>query len=256
MLSQFRTAIACIVLALPTGAQAASGTTFFDDFDTLDSDRWYVSDGWANGEWQNCTWVSEAVDVVDGILRLKFLPEATGQHQYSCAEIQTPDHFSYGTFEARMKTDRGSGLNAAFFTYIGPHHDKPHHEIDFEVLTRNTDWVDLNTYVDGEAFHGKPVPVEGSAHSDYRVYSFIWEPDRLRWFIDGKLMHEATTEDGPLPSIPQKIYFSHWGTDTLVEWMGPFRNPRRTVTMSVDWVAYTKLGQGCQFASSVLCKLN
>jgi hypothetical protein len=46
--------------------------------------------------------------------------------------------YGYGTYEVRMRTGRGSGLNAAFFTYIGPVHDRAHHEIDIEVLLRDT----------------------------------------------------------------------------------------------------------------------
>ncbi len=37
-----------------------------------------------------------------------------------------------------MKAATGSGLNSAFFTYIGPTDKKPHDEIDFEVLGKNT----------------------------------------------------------------------------------------------------------------------
>jgi endo-1,3-1,4-beta-glycanase ExoK len=232
-------------------AAGAQGTSFFDGFDKLDPARWLVSDGWTNGDHQNCFWSGRAVTTGAGMVTLAFLPTDTPDRPFVCGEIQTHAVFGHGTFEARFRTDDASGINAAFFTYIGPVHEKPHDEIDFEVLTRDTSAVSLNTYVDGKPMHGKTAPLPAPADGAFHTYSFVWEPARLRWFIDGVLVHEATGDD--LPSNPQKIYFSHWGSDTLTDWMGPFADPGRALKMDVDWVAYTAPGEGCSFDGSVLC---
>ncbi|UXN72996.1 hypothetical protein N8D56_18355 [Devosia sp. A8/3-2] len=42
----------CLLTASAAFAQQAS---FFDDFDSLSNQRWYVADGWATGTYQNCT---------------------------------------------------------------------------------------------------------------------------------------------------------------------------------------------------------
>jgi endo-1,3-1,4-beta-glycanase ExoK len=253
-----RAVAALLAAALGAGtaaAQSPPGESFFDDFETISTDLWYVSDGWTNGDWMNCTWSNGAVELDDGIVRMNFLPGvAAGERDHSCAEIQTRPRFGHGTFEARFRTSRGSGLNAAFFTYIGPFHEAPHDEIDFEVLMRDPSSVSLNTYVAGTPHHEKVVPVPGGADADFHTYAFIWEPERLRWFVDGTLVHEVA--DAPLPQTPQKIYVSHWGSDTFTDWMGPFETPEGPVTMELDWVAYTVLGEDCHFPQSVLCSLN
>ncbi|WP_296474683.1 family 16 glycosylhydrolase [Roseinatronobacter sp.] len=232
---------------------ATAGESFFDDFAHFDKDRWYISDGWSNGAHQNCLWSDAAVAHEEGRMSLYFYYDITPEHDYRCGEIQTRPRFGHGTFEARIRTNEGSGLNAAFFTYIGPVHGEPHDEIDFEVLTANTQEVTVNTYVDGEQFHGAVRPMPQPASEQFHTYSFIWEADRMRWFIDGKLIHSV--EDSNLPERPQKIYLSIWGTETLNDWMGPFEHPQAPKRMDIDWVSYTAPGEACQFAGSVLCEL-
>jgi endo-1,3-1,4-beta-glycanase ExoK len=248
--------VAAMLLLGPCGAavvqaQTTQGTTFFDGFDDLDPERWFVSDGWTNGPHQNCWWSRKAVAVQPGEVILQFLPTGQADRPYLCGEIQTNAVFGYGTYEARFRTDMASGINAAFFTYIGPVHKQPHDEIDFEVLTRDTSRVSVNTYVNAEPRHGALVPLPKPSETGFLTYSFVWEPGRLRWYVEGTLVHEASGDD--LPTHPQKIYFSHWGTDTLSDWMGSFADPGRPLDMVIDWVAYTAPGDGCAFEASVLC---
>ncbi|WP_096786098.1 family 16 glycosylhydrolase [Rhodobacter sp. CZR27] len=241
------------LLPLLAAVPAAAGepASFIETFDRIDGKRWYISDGWTNGEHQNCTWSSRAVRVEDGILKLMYVPDTSGAGQHRCAEIQSDERFLHGTFEAKVRTNhRSSGINAAFFTYIGPVHKQPHDEIDFEILTRDTASVDLNTYVAGEPKNGTRVPLDPPSHEGWHVFSIQWEPERIRWFIDGKLVHEATET---LPTADQKIFLSHWSTDVLTDWMGRFEPPSEPVALEVDWVAWTRPGETCQFPESVLC---
>ncbi|NJS39375.1 MAG: family 16 glycosylhydrolase [Rhodobacteraceae bacterium] len=249
-------AAAATALALTMGFASSAeplGASFKDDFTTFDTQRWYVSDGWSNGAHQNCQWSASAVTQAAGQVMLAFVQDPTPTHAYRCGEIQTNQRFGYGTYEARIKTDDGSGLNAAFFTYIGPVHGERHDEIDFEILTANVNEVTVNTYVDGQPQHGAVQPMPRAANAAFHVYSFVWEPGRLRWFVDGKLIHAV--EHAVLPERPQKIYLSLWGTDTLTDWMGPFVPPDRPKQMEIDWVAFTAPGEGCAFDGSVLCSL-
>ncbi|WP_269930282.1 family 16 glycosylhydrolase [Aminobacter sp. HY435] len=234
-------------------AQDPQGKSFVDTFDTLDRSRWLVSDGWDNGKHQNCTWSKDQVKVADGKLTLAFEAKPLKNRDNSCGEIQTKARFSYGTYEARVKSGEGSGLNAAFFSYIGPVHKQPHDEIDFEILTKDTSKVQVNAYVDGKSGNEQLIEVAGGADKDFNDYAFVWEKDRLRWYLNGKLVHELASP-ARLPSHPQKIFFSLWGSDTLREWMGPFTTPASPVTMEVERVAYTAPGEPCQFEGSVACK--
>lgn len=245
--------LATLSIAVVTIDQAKAQEAFFDDLDRLDRDRWYVSDGWTNGAHQACWWSRTALSVRDGTLLLKLRATGDSAKPYLCGEVQTRSRYRYGTFEARFRTDRASGVNAAFFTYIGEVHKKPHDEIDVEILTRNPATVTFNTFVSGQMHNGGEAPLAVPADAEFHTYSIIWEPDRIRWFIDGTLAHE--TQDGLLPKNAQKIFLSLWNTTTLTDWMGPFADPGRDLEMAVDWVAWTPPGAGCQFPQSVLCDL-
>jgi endo-1,3-1,4-beta-glycanase ExoK len=247
-------------LALTAAPALAQDAGFFDDFDTLDLKRWYVSDGWANGAHQNCTWSTDQLKASGGLLHVGFAPVPKGDRQYRCGEIQTRTAFGYGTYEARLKTPTGSGLNAAFFTYIGAQQNKPHDEIDFEVLLRDTGKVDTTTFVngksgDGEVGSGQSIALPHDSASDFITYAFTWEPGRIRFYLDGKLVR--TMEDpATIPTNPQRVFFSLWGSDTLTDWMGSFAAVASPIAMDVDWVAFTPLGQKCAFEASILCHEN
>jgi endo-1,3-1,4-beta-glycanase ExoK len=252
-------AAAALCLAALPAAAAGEGTggegtggAFFEPFDRLDTGRWFVSDGWTNGDHQNCLWSREAVAVADGILKLSLLPGAAPQPPgHLCGEIQTEAVFGHGTYEARIRTSDISGLNAAFFTYIGPVHGKPHDEIDVEILTRDPGTAEFNTFVAGEMMNGGKAPLAPPADGAFHTFAFQWTPDRIRWFVNGEEVHAA---EGTLPQTPMKIYLSHWSTGTLTDWMGPFTPPAGPVVMEVDWVAFTPLGEACRFPESVLCR--
>lgn len=247
--------LGALLLAPPAFAQDAA---FHDDFDKLDQARWYVSDGWSNGAHQNCTWSTDQAKAVDGRLRVGFAVVPKGERQNRCGEIQTRKAYGYGTFETRLKTPAGSGLNAAFFTYIGPQQNKPHDEIDFEILLKDTSHVDTTTFVkgvsgDGEVGAGQSHALPHASDADFTTFAFTWEPNQVRYYIDGALVR---TIDDPkmVPSNPQRVFFSLWGSDTLTDWMGAFAPVAAPIAMEVDWVAFTPLGAGCAFDDSILCQ--
>lgn len=237
----------------PLWADEATGASFFDDFDSFNARLWGVSHGWSNGDWQNCTWDRSAVRVESGRLSLLFMPEPKGQRAFACGEIQSRARYGHGTYEARLRTPAGSGLNAAFFTYIGPYHGSPHDEIDVETLTRETGRVSLNTYVDGVPVNGATVDLGAPSDSDFVHYAFQWGADGVRWFVDGAEVHR-TAAGTPVPEATQKVYASLWGSDTLTDWMGRFVAPTAPVAMEIDWIAFTAEGEACQFPASVLCR--
>lgn len=244
----------CAMVAKPALAQDASGGSFVETFDTLNTSFWYISDGWANGAHQNCTWSKSQVRVDGGILTLGFQAQQTKDRAYVCGEIQTRQRYGYGAYEVRMKAGSGSGTNSAFFTYIGPTDKKPHDEIDFEVLGKNPNQVQLNQYISGKGGNEKLVPVEGGADKAFHDYAFIWEKDRLRYFVDGRMVHEVT-DPSKIPQNPQKIFASLWASDTSKEWLGSF-SYAGPITMQVDRIAFTALGEACRFPDSVVCTLD
>ena len=243
-------------MAVPAAdAQPATGQSFVENFDRLDHKRWYVSDGWANGDHQNCTWSKQQARVEDGKLKLGFVSQKTKDRDHACGEVQTNQRFGYGTYEARIKAVAGSGLNTGFFSYIGPAHGQPHDEIDFEVLGKDPSKVQINRYVDGKSLGPATlVDVPGGADKGFNDYAFVWKKDGIAWYVDGKLVGEVSDPD-KLPTHPSKIYLSIWGSDTLASWMGKFADPGQPIAAEVDRVAFTAEGDACLFPESIVCKL-
>lgn len=240
------------VLVAPQRALADGGASFVDNLDNLSAERWYVSDGWTNGAHQNCYWTKSNARIRSGILQLHF---NQGPGRFQCAEVQSRQIFSYGTFEVRMRApEPSSGFNAAFFTYTGPHAGTRHDEIDVELLMRQPSSVWLNVHVDGDGTNGVSIQ-EQPLSAQFNDYAFVWKPDRLEWFINGKSVRVIENPE-KIPVTPQKIYASLWSSDTLIEWMGAFGRPSIPYFLEIDRISYTKLGERCQFSESVACVAN
>ncbi|MHB0950907.1 MAG: endo-1,3-1,4-beta-glycanase ExoK [Allorhizobium sp.] len=233
--------------------EGVTGKSFVENFDRLDTTIWYISDGWNNGPHQNCTWSKKQAAVANGVLELTFEKRKLGERDYVCGEIQTRNRFGYGTYEVRMKSAEPSGMNSAFFTYIGPTDKKPHDEIDFEVLGKNSSQVQLNQYVAGKGGNEALADVPGGASTTFNDFAFVWEKDRLRYFVNGQMVHEVT-DASKIPTNAQKVFLSLWGTDTLRDWMGAFSysGPSK---IQVERLAFTASGDTCQFEESLACKL-
>ncbi len=245
-------AAALVLSATAAPALAAGSGSFIDKFDKLDAGRWYVSDGWANGAHQNCAWSKKEVSVSDGYLNVGFTKSPGADNRdYICGELQTTTNYSFGTYEARVKTPAGSGLNAAFFTYVAPPKASVHDEIDFEALLKDTSKVQTGGFANNKGVKSQTPDLPYPSDSDFIDYAFVWSPDKLQYYVNGKLVHEVT-DVAQVQTQPQRIYFSLWSSDTLTDWMGPFSDPG-TVKMQVDWVAYTAPGDKCLFPESITC---
>lgn len=247
----FLSAVALAVcLAAPSTVAAQEDTSFFDPFDTIDDERWFISSGWANGDHQSCLWHRDRVAIEDGKLLLSLTADAKEDHDLSCSEIQTRARFGYGTYEARMKVPYARGMNANLFTFIGAPQERPHNEIDFEFIAPQEPTLQTNFHIPTSSKNEDllPMPDDGA----FRNFAFIWEPDRIRWYIDGELIRDQ--RGGVLPDDPKKIYLSLWSTETLVEWMGRFDPASAPQTLEVEWLGYTELGTDCAFEQSVLCR--
>ncbi len=238
--------------AAQSQVRKASGPSFFEPFDRLDRKRWYISDGWTNGNHQSCAWLRENVSTSGGTLRL-ILRRAPNKHrEHGCAEIRTYAAHGYGTYEARMRSAAGSGLNTAMFTYSGPPMTKVHDEIDFEFLGKDPQRVQLNYFVAAKGGNEKMVGIGSDLSAGFNTFAFEWLPGSMRWFINGKLVHSKAGTG--LPSVPGQYFFSLWsGAPSVNGWLGKFDPAAGPVSAEIDWAAYTRPDERCRFPESVTC---
>jgi len=240
--------------------EEAIGSSFIEDFDNFDRGRWLISNGWSNATYQGCTFAAKNISFeTGGSVRLTFDDTPSHERPHSCSELQTHKKFGYGTYEVRMSSAVAPGLVTAFFTYTGPgpDSDDPHDEIDFEFLGRNSRMVQVNFFTNGVSDTGTDVALPFDSSSGVNDYAFEWRPDSIRWFVNGRLVHEAERKEGtPFPSHPGKIILSIWnGTgENMKNWLGAFEYPGRPLVGVYERVIYTKLGEPCQTPESIVCK--
>lgn len=249
--------LALLFCTLPFSTALAQGTSFFDPFKTIDGTRWQVSDGWVNGGWHGCRWSKNNLRLVDGGLELSITNTPLGDRAFTCGELMSRPVYSYGTFEVRMKpAARNPGIVSAFFTYTGQAHGNPHNEIDFEFIGTRPRNVDVAIHT-GKGPDGRDVVLDFDPRAGMNDYAYHWTPDRITWYANGKLIREIKREEGKnFPSLPGKLYISLWsGNDGLNNWLGKFSYPSTPLVASYAYIAYTKLGEDCQFPESIVCKL-
>lgn len=213
---------------------------FFSVFPHVATKTWYISDGWANGDQQSCEWRKELIDGYDGNLRLKLSDHHNGHiRKIGCAEIQSVKRYSYGRYETKMKTTVGSGLNTAFFTFIGPPNGvKEHDEIDFEFLGKGNSLVQVGYWRNAKNYDAKIIDLGFNPSEEFHIYTFDWKPDKIVWFVDGKEVHRTSPEN-PIPVNAGKIFFSLWSNSPqLDDWMGHFTYTD-IKTAEIAWVSYS-----------------
>ena len=172
----------------------------------MNRDDWNVElhdPGWVNNELQSYVDSPENIYLQDGNLVLKPVENMSedGSVSYTSGRINTQHKhdFKYGLFEARVKVPEGQGFLPAF--WMMPTDENLYGqwprcgEIDImEVLGNNTD----TSY--GTIHYGNPHSEsqgsytldEGSFSEEYHVFDVEWEPGKISWYVDGKLIH---TED-------------------------------------------------------------
>lgn len=250
-----RNHISLVVVSLAIAGAACSSATpddavddqsFVERFRVLDESKWLVSDGWSNGDWTaNDFRRTQVAAGPDGLtMTLERAPRGNDK-RYSSGEIQIRgERFQYGYFEVRMQPPKGSGLVTGFFTYTGPPFGDPQHEVDIEILGRNTSEITLTYFSDGDRITTVE-PLGFDSADELHTYGFEWMPGAIRWYVDGELIHEANGEELALPTLAQTLYLNLWNSDTLTDWVGPIReNDGEPWTLAVTCIAYAESYDG------------
>jgi beta-glucanase (GH16 family) len=205
---------ALAILAVASAAAPAAATwsiVWADEFNgtSLDAANWAPDIGngcpslcgWGNNELQY--YRAENVAVTGGNLVLTARAESYGGASYTSGKVTTRGKrsFLYGRIEMRAKIPTGGGMWPAF--WMMPQADvyggwAASGEIDIMESANGT------TAVGGALHFGGTYPANTSTSSSYtlgganfadafHVYAVEWEPDTIRWYVDGVLFMTRTS---------------------------------------------------------------
>lgn len=195
------------------------------------------SNGYSNGGIYNCTWDNRVSRIENNHLLLTLIAE---KEQWLCPEIVSNINFSYGYYEAAIKTTNVAGTVTFFGTY-SPNGD----EIDIEFNGGALSTVELNYWSEGKNSKGKIIKLDFNTAEDYHVYAFDWQPDSLKFYADNDLLWETAYQETKVPvSSPSAIIMSLWpGTKDLNKWLGdyldPANPPEKNIESSFEWIKFT-----------------
>lgn len=243
--------LALFALAARSEAQdTPSAAAFADNFAVLDESRWRISDGWSNGDWTANDWRRSQVRRTSSGIDITLARTRGGDKRFSSGELQSEDVYRYGYFEVRMRVPRGSGLVTGFFTYVRPGGENTWDEIDVEILGRNTRAIQLTYFRHGRR-HITTLQLPFDAASGQHTYAFEWMPNYIRWYADGRMIHEETGENGPLPQATQRLYLHLWNSETLTDWLGPILPWEGPWRLSVSCIAHAQHYEGRSLCEGV-----
>lgn len=203
-------AAALVLLVLPPRAGATWSLVWSDEFDgtALDAANWTPAIGngcpslcgWGNNELQY--YRSQNIAVGGGFLTITAKRENYGGAQFTSGRLHSrgKQSFLYGRIEMRAKLPTGGGMWPAF--WMMPEADvyggwAASGEIDIMESANGT------TTVGGALHYGGEWPDNTSTSTgytpgynfadDFHVYTLEWEPDAIRWYVDGVLFSTRTS---------------------------------------------------------------
>lgn len=171
--------------------------------DSLNPADWNVElhePGWVNNELQAYVDSPENIYIEDGKLVLKPVEtkDSNGNVSYTSGRVNTQNKhdFKYGLFEARVKVPQGQGFLPAF--WMMPTNENLYGqwprcgEIDImEVLGNkaNTSYGTIHYGNPHSESQGSHTLKTGNFAEEYHVFNVEWEPGKISWYVDGKLIH-------------------------------------------------------------------
>ena len=232
--------------------KAPAGWTlvWHDEFNgrALDSTKWNVLLREQSKHDELQYYVPDEVYVAGGALHIRSRERAYGGMKYTSGRLDTRAKFApvYGRFEIRAKLPGGRGLWPAHWLYP-QNRDWPMEALMAREVAEGRErlipearpWyseIDIMEFLGHEptvaygtlhytTFKGEKKSTSGTYRgnvdlsADFHVYALEWEPDSMRWYVDGTLMHATTT------GIPHTPHYLILNTAVGGTWPG---NPDST----------------------------
>jgi beta-glucanase (GH16 family) len=214
----------------------------------LDTGKWNVliRENSKHGELQY--YVPDEVSVNNGMLRISSQKRRYGSKEYTSGRLDTKGKFApvYGRFEIRAKLPSGKGLWPAHWLYPQNRDWRMEKMMEDAVaegkerlIPEERPWyseIDIMEFLGHEpntlygtihycSFDGTRRSSSGTWRSsidysrDFHLYALEWEPDSIRWYIDGNLIHATAS------GIPHSPHYLILNTAVGGSWPG---NPDST----------------------------
>jgi beta-glucanase (GH16 family) len=220
----FTAILGSFLISCPTayaGNPTVWGLVWSDEFDgpngsAVDSSKWSFDiggNGWGNNELETYTNRTVNADLEGGMLVIKALKETfTGPdnitRSYTSARLLTKNKFTqaYGRFEARIKIPYGQGIWPAFWM-LGDNINTVGWpscgEIDIMENIGKEPSIVHGTF-HGPGYSGASgitgsyaLPNGQKFSNDFHTFAVEWEPNVMRFYVDGLLYKTRTPADLP-----------------------------------------------------------
>jgi hypothetical protein len=197
---------------------AIAWTRFDDDLGAINPSRWMLRDDTFPGNLALFRPANVRTGPTGGV-ELQVAQASLGVRDLSAGAVSSRDRFHYGRFEATLQATDVPGLVTGFFL----HRDSPRQEIDVEITGDRPDRMLANVFynpgADGAKFdygyRGTPVAIDlgFDASMALHKYAIEWEPDEIRWLVDGRVVHRRVLWDPtPIPHLPMTLHVNTWPT--------------------------------------------
>ena len=157
--------------------------------------------GWGNGELQHYTDSVENAFIQDGMLIIKANKEYMLGRDYTSARLTTQfkGDWTFGRYEIRARLPNTQGIWPAF--WLLPSRGvygsgTAGGEIDIMEMIGSEPNRVYGTLHFGNpperASNSYDLPDGSNYSDDFHIFALEWEPDEIRWYVDGKPFHSAT----------------------------------------------------------------
>ncbi len=223
------------------------------DGSAVDSQKWSFDTGgggWGNGELETYTDKLDNASIRGGALAITVINEGGSPTQYTSARLTTKGKgdWLYGRFEARARLPRGQGIWPAIWLLPADatYGDWPASgEIDIMELRGQEP-----ARIYGTLHYGNPhvqaansLDLKAGTFADgYHVFAVEWEPDQIRWYLDGYLYQTLTqwhtsSAKRPYPAPFDQHFYLLLNVAVGGAWPGyPDKTTTFPQTMLVDYV--------------------
>jgi beta-glucanase (GH16 family) len=247
-----RAAAFCLLLGSGAGLAAEKSPkqnawklVWSDEFNgrKLDPKKWNVLTREQSKHNELQYYLPDEVLVEKGCLRLRSRVRDFGSRHFTSGRVDTKGKFApiYGRFEIRAKLPGGKGLWPAHWLYPANRDWAMEYRMAEAVaagkerlIPEERPWyseIDIMEYLGHETnviygtlhyhtFQGEKKSSSGTWKGDcdysrdFHLYALEWEPDQIRWFVDGRMIHSATN------GIPHTPHYLILNTAIGGQWPG------------------------------------